>query len=306
MRSALATWKWASARQAPLLAAGVAFYAFTSLFPALIAAVLCYGLLATPDTVESQTEKLGSVFPDDALSVITRQLHEVTETSSNSLGVGLIIAIVIALWSASSGTGSLIKATNAMFGYTESRGFIRQKALALLLTFGAIIFLLAMLTLVAAAPAVLDFLVENTTLRALIEALRWAVLVIGILTGLNVLYRTAPDHRPESAINTRRGVFLAAVVWLLVSLIFSLYVDSFGSYAQTYGALAGVVVLLLWLWLGVLAVLLGAASARDQRITVDVRENDAVDPAADTGTDTGTGTGTSMHAHDDAGAKDHE
>lgn len=270
MRSAIRTWKWASARQAPLLAAGVAFYAFTSIFPALIAGILGYGLLASPETVAAQVTKLQEVLPDDAASLVIGQLDEVTATSSQSLGIGLVIAILVALWSASGGIGNLIKAMNVMFGYTENRGFVRVKGLALLLTLGAIVFMLAMLVIVAAAPAALDLIVDNAITRAAIEALRWAALVIGLLVALNVFYRMGPAHSDDSIPQIRNGVFVGAVIWLLVSLGFSLYVDNFGSYGKTYGALAGVIILLLWLWLGALAVLLGAASARDR--TLDDRE----------------------------------
>src|SRR5699024_486721 len=135
------------------------------LFPALIAAILCYGLLATPQTVARQMERLGENLPSDAVSVITGQLDEIIQTSPNSLGIGLIVALLVALWSASSGIGNLIKAMNVMFGYSDSRGFLRRKALALVLTLGAIVFMMVMLVLVAAAPAILDALVDNTAAR---------------------------------------------------------------------------------------------------------------------------------------------
>ena len=264
MRSAIATWKWASLRQAPLLAAGVGFYAFTSLFPALIAAILCYGLLATPQTVAGQMERLGQKLPSDAVSVITGQLDEIIQTSPNSLGVGLIVALLVALWSASSGIGNLIKAMNVMFGYSDSRGFLRRKALALVLTLGAIVFMMVMLVLVAAAPAILDALVVNTAARVVAEALRWLVLIIGMIAAIAALFRIGPDHGQGGAAgaHVRRGVITAAVIILIGSVGFSLYVDNFGSYGKTYGALAGVIILLLWLWLAALAVLLGAAAAR--------------------------------------------
>lgn len=264
MRSAIATWKWASLRQAPLLAAGVAFYAFTSLFPALIAAILSYGLLATPQTVAKQMERLGENLPSDAVSVITGQLDEIIQTSPNSLGIGLIAALLVALWSASSGIGNLIKAMNVMFGYSDSRGFLRRKGLALALTFGAIIFMLAMLVLVAAAPAILDALVEGTAARIVAEVLRWLVLVIGMIAAIAALFRIGPDHGQGGATgaHVRSGIVTATVIILIGSVGFSVYIDNFGSYGKTYGALAGVIILLLWLWLAALALLLGAAAAR--------------------------------------------
>jgi membrane protein len=257
VRTARAAWKQASSRQAPLLAAGVAFYAFLSLFPAIIAGVLTYGLVASPATVQNQSKDISDALPADAASVVTKQLDSLTSTSSNSLGIGLVVAVVLAFYSASGGVGNLIIAINQMFDRTDSRGFLKRKALALALTVGAIIFLIAVIALVAVAPAVLDSVVDVPGTRALLEVARWALLVAAVVVAIGVLFRVAPDREHPPRLITR-GVLIASLLWIVVSVGFSLYVDNFGSYGKTYGALAGVVVLLLWLWIGIYALLLGA------------------------------------------------
>ncbi len=259
-RTALGAWKQASAKQAPLLAAGVAFYGFLSLFPAMIAAVLGYGLVADPLTVARQTDRISETLPADAASLITDQMEALTTTERSSLGIGLIVALALALYGASAGVGNLITAVNTMFGYDETRGFIKRKLLAFALTLGAIVFLAITIALVAVTPAVLDAMTVLPELRGALEAGRWLLLLGALVVAIGVLMRIAPARPgdpPRRFIG--KGVLIASAMWVLVSVGFSLYVDNFGNYGETYGALAGVVVLQLWLWIGIYALLLGSA-----------------------------------------------
>lgn len=251
------SWKQASGNQAPLLAAGVAFYAFLSLFPALIAGVLTYGLFASPETVQRQSAEITDALPADAASLINGQLESLTSTPSSSLGLGLILAISLALYTASGGIGNLVTAINVMFGINDSRNFIKKKLLALGLTAGAIVFVIVVVALVAAAPAVFDAIDIVPGVRILLELARWVFVLGALVLAIGVLFRVAPDRTDRPALITK-GVLVASGLWAVVSVGFSVYVDNFGSYGKTYGALAGVVVLLLWLWIGLYAILLGA------------------------------------------------
>lgn len=262
---------WAEAKHdhMSLIAAGVAFYSFLSLFPALIASLLLYGLIRDPADVRAQAAAWTDTLPSDAASLVTTQLEELSQSSSSSLGLGLAIALAIALWSAAGGVGHLVTAINIAYNEEETRGIVKQKALALGLTLGAIVFVVAALGLVAAAPAVLDDAVDSGPLRWALEAGRWLLLLLAMTAMLAVLYRVAPDRADPRFSWVSVGAVTATLVWLVASLGFSLYVDNFGSYAKTYGAMAGVVVLLLWLWLTLFLVLLGAelnAEAEQQTI----------------------------------------
>lgn len=258
-RTVLASWKQAQAQQASLLAAGVAFYAFLSLFPAMIAAVLAYGLFADPLSIARQSDRISEQLPADAASVITGQMEAVASTDNRSLGIGLVLALALALYSASGGVGNLVTAVNTMFGFDDTRGFVKRKLLAFGLTLGAIVFMAVTLTLVAVLPAVLDAIIDVPGLRIALEAARWLLLLVGVVVGVGVLLRVAPDRPGDPPRLIGKGVLIASGLWLLVSVGFSLYVDNFGNYGETYGALAGVVVLQLWLWIGTYALLLGAA-----------------------------------------------
>lgn len=251
-------WAEAKSDQVPLLAAGVAFYSFLALFPAMIAAVMLYGLVRDPEDVRRQVDDLSAALPSDAASLLTTQLEAITSTSSGSLGLGLLVSLVLALWSASGGVGNLLSAINVAYDEEETRGFVKRKGLSLLLTLAAIVFVVVTISLVAVAPAVLDNLAEGGPSRWGLEAARWVGLVAAMTVALAVLYRVAPDRDDPEFKWVSVGAAVATVVWLAASLGFSLYVDNFGSYNKTYGALAGVVVLLLWLWLTMYIVLLGA------------------------------------------------
>ena len=145
-------WKEAKADNVPLLAAGVAFYAFMAIFPALIAIVSIYGLFADPSTIANQLEPMTSALPDEARQVITDQVAMLTARRA-TLGLGLILSLVIALWSASAGTSNLLTAINVAYDEEEKRGFVKKRLLSLGLTVGAIVFMVVVLGIVAVLAA---------------------------------------------------------------------------------------------------------------------------------------------------------
>jgi membrane protein len=263
---------WAEAKidQVPLLAAGVAFFAFLSLFPAMIAAVMVYGLVADPATVQRQTEQISQALPEDAASLITDQMEAITSAPQQGLGIGLVVALLAALWAASGGVGQMLTAINVAYDEDETRGFVKRKALALALTLGAILFATVAILLIAVAPALLNTFIPEGALRLLLEIARWVGLLIAVGVGLALLYRWAPDRDSPRFTWVSVGAAVATVIWLVASLGFSLYVDNFGSYGETYGALAGVVVLMLWLWITAFVVLFGAEiNAETEQQTVE-------------------------------------
>nr|MBA3232937.1 YihY/virulence factor BrkB family protein [Propionibacteriales bacterium] len=251
-------WSETKVDQVPLLAAGVAFFGFLSLFPAVIAAVMTYGLVADPKQIRDQVSSVTDAMPADARSLLMGQIDTITSTPQQSLGIGLLIALALALWSASGGVGYLISAVNLAYDEEENRGFVRRKGLALLLTFGAIVFALLGIALVAVAPAVFDSLDLSIVGRVVAEIVRWLLLLFLVTVGLAVVYRVAPDRDAPRFAWVSVGAAVATVIWLVASLGFSLYVDNFGSYSKTYGSLAAVVVMLLWLWITCYVVLFGA------------------------------------------------
>jgi membrane protein len=248
-------WAEAKADNVPLLAAGMAYYAFLAIFPALIAAVLIYALVADPAQIAEQVNNLGSALPAEIRKTITDQI---TLAEGRGAGWGAVVAIALALFSASGGVSNMMTAINTAYDEEETRGFLKKRGIALVLTVGAIVFLLIVVALVAVLPGVLQFLGTSTLVTIGIQVVRWLLIVVVIAVALAVLYRVAPDRDAPKIRWTSVGAAIATVLWILASVGLSLYVSNFGSYAKTYGALAGIVILLLWLFITSYAILLGA------------------------------------------------
>jgi membrane protein len=251
-------WAEHKADNMPIIAGGVAFFGFLAIFPTLIAMINLYGLVASPETVARQVEELSAQLPQSAAELIGDQLRAIVENDSGSLTVGLVVSILGALWSASGGMSNLITAVNIAYDEVETRNFIKLKALSLLLTLGGIVFVLITFGLIAVVPVVLDALPLGPVGTILAQVLRWLLLLVVFTGALAVVYRVAADRDAPRLRWVSLGSIFVTVVWALISVGFALYVDNFGSYDKTYGAIAGVIVLMLWLYLTCYLVLLGA------------------------------------------------
>ncbi len=252
------SWRETMEDDIPLLAAGVAFFAFLALFPGLIAGMTLYGLVADPAQVQEQVASLSKVLPRETAELLQDRALELTTRSDEALGVGLVVSLLIALLSASGGVANLIKAVNTAYDERESRSFLARRAAALLLTVCAVVFLVVAVGVITVVPVVMNGLGLDAAGRLLVQVLRWGGLVAFVLVALGVVYRYAPDRANAKVRWIGLGSVVATALWALGSAVFSLYVSTFGTYGETYGALAGVVVLLLWLFLTAFIVLLGA------------------------------------------------
>jgi len=241
-----------------LLAAGVAFYGLLALVPGLVALLSMYGLLADPGEVRDQVVDALGAAPQEVRDLVSTQLTSIAEGSSGSVALGVIIGILLALWSASSGMGHLVDAINIAYDEEETRGWLKRKALALGLTVGAVLFLVVALGAIAVLPRLLDDTGLGGVAQLLTRIASWALLVGGFLVALAILYRYAPDRDEPRWIWVSPGAFLALALWLLGSIAFSVYTGNFGKYNETYGSLGAVVVLMLWLLISSVAIMLGA------------------------------------------------
>jgi membrane protein len=252
------TWKEAGDDNVGLLAAGVAFYAFLAFVPLLAATVLVYGLAAEPETVARHIRALFGVLPEDAAALIGDQLRSMTESPDAAKGWSLVVAIALAIYGASKGSGAIVTALNIAYEVKESRGFIKATILSLAMTVGALVVLV-----IAAAGISLMGWVEaffpgfSAWAHTLVEILFWAVAVVAVGFGLAATYRYAPNRSDAPWVWISPGSAAATLLWLVASLGFGLYVTQFGHYNATYGSLGGVVVFLTWLYLSAYIVLMG-------------------------------------------------
>ena len=241
-----------------LLSAGVAFYSLLAMVPAMIAGISIYGLVSDPADVERQVVESLRAAPDEVRQLISTQLSSIAENSGGAALVATIIGIAVALWSASSGLEKLMTAINVAYDEEETRGFVKRKLMALGFTLGAIVFLSVAFTVIALLPPILADTGLGATGRIIAGSVRWVVLLGGMMLALAVVYRYAPDRDDARWRWVTPGAVVAALLWIISSVGFSIYTANFGKYNETYGTLAAVVVVMLWLFLTVLAVIVGA------------------------------------------------
>jgi len=241
-----------------LLGGGVAFFALLALVPALVAIVSVYGLFADENTVVRQVGDVLGAAPHEVRDLVTAQLRSIVTGSSTGAGFAAVIGIVVALWSASSGMKHLIGAINLAYDEDEGRGFVKVRAISLAMTLAAIVFLVVAFGAIAVLPAALSKTGLAAGARIAVGVVRWALLLVGMMVGLAVLYRYAPDRDQPKWSWASPGAVFATVAWIVVSLLFSLYTANFGKYNETYGTLGAIIVVMLWLYLTALVIILGA------------------------------------------------
>lgn len=240
-----------------LVAAGVAFYGFLAFIPALIATISIYGLVADPSDVKEQVKSIARALPDEVQKFLNFQLTSIINADRAGVSITLAISVVIALWSASGGMAALISGVHVAHESPEPKGFVARKGKALALTFGAIAVIMTVVVLVSALPSLVDNVLGDGA-QTLVSIVRWPVVALVMVLSIGALYRFSVGHKGRWLGIVSEGTLVAAVGWLLLSILFAFYTANFASYAKTYGSLATIVVLLLWLWLSALVVLIGA------------------------------------------------
>jgi membrane protein len=241
-----------------IMAAGIAFYALLSIFPGMSALISIYGLVADPAAIENQLNSLSGVLPQEALKLLSDQLHALVAAPRDKLGLGLVVSLLLALWSAISGTGALMQALTVAFEERENRGVLSFYGRAIALTLGVGLFALLSLFLIAVIPAVIGSLPISELWRDRVSLIRWPILAILAILAMCVLYRYAPARRNPCWHCFSAGTIGAAVLWLVGSAGFSFYVARFSSYDKTYGSLGAVVILLMWFYVTAYIILAGA------------------------------------------------
>lgn len=241
-----------------IVSAGVAFFAFLAVFPAIGALVSIYGLAMDPQSIQQQLSNISSVLPDQALEIIEKQLEAIVSTSGSALGWSMALGILLSLWSANKGTKSLFTGVDIAYGTSDSRGFFRQNALTLLFTLAAVVLVIISMAVIVVFPAIVGYLNLPSGLETLIGYGRWLILAAIVVSFLAAIYKYAPAKKASNFRWVLPGALLATLLWLIASWGFSFYVKNFGSYGEVYGSISAVVVLLLWLFLTSFIILIGA------------------------------------------------
>jgi membrane protein len=227
-----------------IVAAGLSFYALLGLFPALLAVVSIYGLVADPASVEAALGALVRTLPPQARKLVIESVAEFVRRSSGDLTFRIVFGFIGVLWSSSSGMSVLVRAINVAYDVKEHRSFFGRRAIALLFTLCGVVGVAVVVPALIAIPRLLHVF-RAETLLVLVPPLGLAVAAFVTLLGL---FRYAPYRTPATLAEIAPGAALASVAWLLVSGAYSLYVRYFAHFSSTYGALEGVIVLELWFY----------------------------------------------------------
>ena len=259
-----------------MAASSCGFYAMLALFPALSVAISLYGLIADPVAVEGQLAALRDVMPSSTYELIASRVHDLAAAGPTKLSWGLALSLVVALWSTMSGIKAIISALNIAYEERERRSFLGLNLVALLFAFGGICGVVLALTVIVGVPTALAFTWLGPLASAAVRISSFALLLGFVVLGLAVLYRFAPSRAKAKWRWVTPGSLLAASLWLIASLAFSLYVSNFGSYDAAYGTVAGVVVALLWFYISAYAVILGAEV--NAELELQTRRDTTTDP----------------------------
>jgi membrane protein len=238
---------------------GVAFFALLAVFPAIATIVSLYGLVADTGTIRGHLSLLAGILPGGVLELIGEQITLIITQDSDTLSLAFVVGFLVALWSANSGVAALFDALNVVYGEKEKRSLLRFYSTTFLLTLGMVGVVILAITAVVVAPVALTFMGFVTSAEQLLAILRWPALLVVIFAWLAVAYRYGPSRRDAKWQWVVLGSAVAAILWLGASMLFSWYVANFDSYNKTYGSLGAGVGFMVWIWLSVVIVLLGAA-----------------------------------------------
>ncbi len=235
------------------VAAGVTFYGLLALFPTVAAAVSLYGLIAESRHLSELLTAVDGALPRAGSEFLRNKIERIGDGQEATLTFALAASVALALWSANRGVKALFDGLNVAYGQVESRTFLRLNIISLTFTIGLFFFLILAIFLVAAFP--LMFNSENP--RILLIG-RWPITTVVLLGSLEVLYRFGPSGPRHKYDLISPGAIVAALVWLTGSFLFSTFLANFHDYNRTFGTLAAVDILLVWMWLSSISILIGA------------------------------------------------
>jgi len=258
MELARRTVKEVIADDVPSLAAQQAYYFFFALFPALLALISLASFFPVANLTDAIVDMLSRVAPKDVIDIVAGQIEKISQSRTGGI---LTLAFLFTLWSSSNALLSMVTTLNAAYDLTDSRPWWKTRLIAIALTVGLAVFILVSMTLIIAGPTMAERIADNFGLGAAFEwtwkIAQWPLVFLLVATAIALVYYFAPDAKQDWVWITP-GSLLATLLWLAVSLGFKWYLSVAGGYNETYGAIGGVMVLMLWFYLSGLVILLGA------------------------------------------------
>ncbi|MEY8880268.1 YihY/virulence factor BrkB family protein [Donghicola sp. XS_ASV15] len=241
-----------------LISAGVAFYALLAIFPAMTALIAIGGIVMDPARIVEQLTAATALLPTDVSDIIVNQATEVAGSTDGGLGLAAALSVALAIYSTSKGVASLMQGLNVAYDESEKRGLVMLKLQTLALTAVLVLGLLVGLGATLALPTLMALFQLDLLAEIIVSAGSMVILMGMALLGLAVIYRFGPSRRNARWLWVSPGALVAGVGWIVASAGFAIYVGNFAAYNESFGALAGVIVMLTWLWMSAFIILLGA------------------------------------------------
>jgi membrane protein len=243
--------------EASLRAAGVAFYAFLSLFPAMAAGLALFSLFIAPDDILRSVNLIAPALPPELQTMVTNQLVTLLY-GPKAAGFSLALSVAVALWSGSRGINSILHALTLTGGMTPRRSVLMSFGYTMLFTFGAFVLIGVLLAGLAILPLAVALIPHGEELKSILALFSWPALV-----GINyaahlVLFRFGPERRPNRIITVWPGAVVSTGLWTLGSVLLTLYFQTFATYGALFGSLAGVAIVMFWFYAMTLFTLFGA------------------------------------------------
>ncbi len=241
-----------------LAAAGCGFYATLALFPGISILISVYGLVFNRDDILAQITVLGELLPPPAFSLIEGRVHDLIGQYYGTVNIGLVLGLLITFWSASTGSKSMLSAINVAYDVAEQRPMLRFQLFGLTITLAAILVAALTIAVLVFTPVVIAFVGLSAYAAGLVRLVS-VLLLIGLFGGtVSLLYRFGPCRKPPPRQPIAPGALVATALWLIASLLLSLYVSRLGTFGATYGPLGAAIGIMLWFYITAYAVLLGA------------------------------------------------
>ncbi|WP_321345919.1 YihY/virulence factor BrkB family protein [Breoghania sp.] len=241
-----------------LVAAGATYYFLLALFPGLAAFVALYGLIANPEAIADQVGTLEGIVPAAAIDLIHTQLNALVGQARHTLNYAFYGGLAISLWSVNNAIKALFEAMNIAYNEREKRGFFKLNLFSLTFTFGAIFTGVLLIFAIGVIPTVLALVDLGYLTGRFIALIRWPVLLAVIGLGFTLIYRYGPSREKAKWRWLTWGSGLATPLWVSASFAFSYYIENFADYNATYGTLGAVIGLMVWIWISVVILIVGA------------------------------------------------
>ncbi len=241
-----------------LAAAGCAFYATLSLFPAISMLISIYGLLFDPNSVVPQLAVLRDLLPPPAFSLIEDRVTQLVAQPRGHLTIGLVVAFLVSFWSSASASKAVLSAMNVAYDTTERRSFLRFQLIGLAMTLSAVVGVVLAISVLLVMPRLIQFSGLSAIGAALIQIASLGLTIGFFALGLALLYARGPSRTPPPNAPVLPGTALATLLWLVSSYVLSLYVAKLANFDATYGSIGAVVGIMLWFYVSAYASLLGA------------------------------------------------